>query len=702
MAVGKKRNGVGAICSVANKYLHPAKTVKDKYPNTTAHSRVTNLLVIRREVKKVRRKDQLCIVFRHPDFDNNIELHTVERWCKVETEGAVEHFFEPVQEVVQTTAPIANRFADEPFPTQEIQLNTVRSGLYSGDAIHEVRGQGLMVDDDNEPAQENIPDPAGIRTRDENNQTWGWDGVCKRISSGAVNNRPRLLHLSGDALSNASYVQMFLQLFPQKYLNDVLLQETNKILERQLTVGELLRYFGIWLVLVKSCPGRMSHSEYWSKEEVSRKRGAPYRFHDIMSGRRFNAITQALRYTSVQPPDFPDPFWEIRQLITAWNDNMDETFRSGWMTCLDESMSIWTQTYTCPGWIYCPRKPHPVGNEYHTICCGLSGILFAIEMVEGKHRPKELPSDDRTKKTEGLLMRLTKSLHGSGNVVVLDSGFCVLSAITALRKVGVFAGALIKKRRYWPKYVPGDEINERFKDKEVGSTDSLKGVLDGVHYDIMCMKEPDYVMKIMTTYGRLVAKSNQKESKRKWVDESSRQEHEKSFQYTEPFSNHFEYRHIVDDHNNLRHQVPAIEEIWATHRWATRVFQFILAITEVNCYLAFKYFVWKNSGTTMSYQDFRGELGWALIDNEFIEEQPSPEKERPTRRRIVIHDKKVAPPHAKKFIGGKWDTSAKAKYQQYVCRTPGCKAQIRTYCVCTPGMWLCDSCFIDHSRNSDF
>ena len=116
----------------------------------------------------------------------------------------------------------------------------------------------------NEPAQENIPDPAGIKRRDENNQTWGWDG-----SSGAVNNRPRLSNLltSGDALSNASsYVQMvFLQLFPQQYLNDVILQETNKSLERQLTVGELLcRYFGIWLVLVKSCPGRMSHSVYWS------------------------------------------------------------------------------------------------------------------------------------------------------------------------------------------------------------------------------------------------------------------------------------------------------------------------------------------------------------------------------------------------------------------------------------------------------
>ena len=47
------------------------------------------------------------------------------------------------------------------------------------------------------------------------------------------------------------------------------------------------------------------------------------------------------------------------------------------------------------------------------------------------------------------------SLHGTGMVVVLDSGFCVLEGVIELQKRGVFTAALIKKRRYWPKYVPG-------------------------------------------------------------------------------------------------------------------------------------------------------------------------------------------------------------------------------------------------------
>ena len=56
-----------------------------------------------------------------------------------------------------------------------------------------------------------------------------------------------------------------------------------------------------------------------------------------------------------------------------------------------------------------PRKPHPMGNEYHSICCGLSGIMFAIELVEGKDSPKELKNSkpfDNLGKTAGLLLRL--------------------------------------------------------------------------------------------------------------------------------------------------------------------------------------------------------------------------------------------------------------------------------------------------------
>ena len=88
-------------------------------------------------------------------------------------------------------------------------------------------------------------------------------------------------------------------------------------------------------------------------------------------------------------------------------------------------------------------------------------------------------------------------------MVVLDSGFCVLKGIVELKKRGVYASALIKKRKYWPKYIKGDAIKQQhFDDKDVGDCDSWKGNMDKVPFHVeYAMKEPDYVMSLMLTYG---------------------------------------------------------------------------------------------------------------------------------------------------------------------------------------------------------
>ena len=204
--------------------------------------------------------------------------------------------------------------------------------------------------------------------------------------------------------------------------------------------------------------------------------GAPFRVDDIMMSRkRFESILKSIRLSDKEPPGYKDRFWEIRDLVEAFNKRMTEAFVCGYLSCLDESMSPWTSQYTCPGWMYVPRKPHPMGNEYHTICCALSGILFAMELVEGKDAPSERPAahpeDAKGGKTCGLLLRLCKSLYGSGTIVVLDSGFCVLQGLVELRKVGVYASAVIKKRRYWPRHIDGAAIDAHMASKAVGESD---------------------------------------------------------------------------------------------------------------------------------------------------------------------------------------------------------------------------------------
>ena len=118
-----------------------------------------------------------------------------------------------------------------------------------------------------------------------------------------------------------------------------------------------------------------------------------------------------------------------------------ELFIPSWVSCLDESMSTWTNKYTCPSFVVCPQKPKDKGNEYHTICCGLTGIMFGWEIVEGKDRPRQRGKpefEEQLGKTAGLLMHLCKPIFHTSKYIVLDSGLCVMSALIALKKVGVF------------------------------------------------------------------------------------------------------------------------------------------------------------------------------------------------------------------------------------------------------------------------
>jgi len=248
----------------------------------------------------------------------------------------------------------------------------------------------------------------------------------------------------GDIVQSMTIVQFFLLClgWPIIYL---VLKCTNKNLsdDKQLDRGEFLRFVGLWL-LMSSIDGGFDKMEYWSTVPAGDMlSGAPYRFNTWMSRNRFRAILHALLYSDEEKPRYADKFHCVRKLIRLWNENIQEIFRPGWLTCLDESMSRWFTKISCPGWVFCPRQPHSFGNEYHSICCSLSGIMFGIELVEGKDRPKQIPTQCTHKDgpTVGLLLRLTKLIHGTGKVVILDSGFCVLKGIVLLMKLGVCASA---------------------------------------------------------------------------------------------------------------------------------------------------------------------------------------------------------------------------------------------------------------------
>ena len=103
-----------------------------------------------------------------------------------------------------------------------------------------------------------------------------------------------------------------------------------------------------------------------------------------MSRNRFDAILSSLSFTNVAPPTFMDKFWEIQQMVEVWGTNMRDNFLPGYMNCLNESMSVWTNKFTCPSFMFVPCKPWLFGNKYHTMCCCSLGIMWGIDLVEEK------------------------------------------------------------------------------------------------------------------------------------------------------------------------------------------------------------------------------------------------------------------------------------------------------------------------------
>ena len=695
----KKNIGTGGVCSVLKKFLHPYKIVRnhEAWKSIELGERVQDLLVIGHEERESGRgrdrKKRMSILFRHDDLPNKVIYCANVRYAHCYVDGGSQNHFNLLPSGAintSTTASEENVSHDDAEegstnPSSEaidrsISLNEVVGNVDVTDDIQRLRGMGYTVDDDNDPAPENVPDvidvsaaaapttpgtsqPDGLIA--EHNQQWGHHTVDQRKVNVRQNVKPFVSGIPGDIKisSGSSKYFMFLLFFGRSIFESLIIPATNASLLgdglTQVTFGEMLRWIGIWLFLATTAGHK--RSDYWSASSPDLEGSSPpYRFSHWMSRNRFDTILRHLSFAPIaSKPTFTDKFWKIRKMVQMFNENMSQVFSPGWITCLDESMSIWMSMWTCPGWMVVPRKPHPFGNEWHTICCGISGILFYVEIVEGKDRPPELPNPNANKmgNTVNLLLRMCSTIFGTGRIVILDSGFCVLKGIIELAKKGVYAGAQIKKRRYWPKYVPGDVIDRHFAGAAVGESNGVRGEMEGVPYNIFTLNEADYTSKIMATYGSLeVDESQKKTSRYETLPDGTKKKHE--FRYTEPFANHMAHRHHIDDHNNLRHQQPSIEETWKTQTWENRVFAFLLAVTEVNVFKYFIHFVWGGK-EKMTLHKFRKELALDLIYNNAIMQELGEDDGGVVKKKLrTSHAKehllKTAPANACEFAHGKW------------------------------------------------
>ena len=116
---------------------------------------------------------------------------------------------------------------------QEIPQEVQHAGNVRED-ISLFQAMGFMVDDDNNPAPENIPENGEkAHNNTNNNQTWGWNGADQRAIFGAENSKPKFPSLNTTFWEVVSFTRVFLLLFSRTLIENVILAETNKNLIRR-------------------------------------------------------------------------------------------------------------------------------------------------------------------------------------------------------------------------------------------------------------------------------------------------------------------------------------------------------------------------------------------------------------------------------------------------------------------------------------
>lgn len=197
--------------------------------------------------------------------------------------------------------------------------------------------------------------------------------------------------------------------------------------------------------------------------------------------------------------------------------------------------------------------------------------------------------------------------------------------------------------------------------------------------------------------SRRVDLSGEQKHQRVWTKDGK--ELSASFKYTKPFYLHFRYPHAMDDHNNLRHQIPSFDETWTTCHWACCGIAFLLVVTEMNAYFTVRYFVWSAEEMT-TLVEFHCQLAWALIKD--LEQMGDQEELRQCKRQRLsrVHILTTVPLYCKHWTGTEWDTTAKTKYGLFTCSDCCYKTKVRTYFVCNPSKWICKDHWAGHYSNA--
>ena len=331
----------------------------------------------------------------------------------------------------------------------------------------------LVVDADSDAVSENggggddfvVWDPMG----ETNDRSVVQDHreVLMANDGSVLNMRPQMRLSGGRPQSEMVEIDYFLHFLPKAWIENEMLPAMNETAaatldpDPQVTFDDILQLLGV--LMYYSSLTLTSFHEMWSTAGLD----ALYRPQCLPIGKYISRARceRVMRlFDCLRPGEREDdvhPIKGVLKMIDAFNKHFSACFMPGWATCLDKSTLV-TASNRDPLKVracldichtscrkkcfsnsahlqgYHPEKPTSSAALYHTMACGLSKVIYWMEVLIPQQYSLDYQTVERefsdgcfpmAPKTCALVLRATQSIWHTHRLVIMDPGFTGLSVV---------------------------------------------------------------------------------------------------------------------------------------------------------------------------------------------------------------------------------------------------------------------------------
>lgn len=442
------------------------------------------------------------------------------------------------------------------------------------------------------------------------------------------------------------FLDLFLILWPgdwrqQQNRMNIFLERNNKNNEKNKNNARIINpiteheFFVFLGILIVACPsgrgGKLLFQEHDDFHKTGIRKATPLtNFSNYIKKRRFEAIR------SVFPHAFADqscgdssqsnydPWFPVSGLVRDFNNNRKKNVAASKTKVLDETMSAYKprkgKTGGLPNISYIQRKPEPLGTEFKSLACSVTGIMLYLEIQRGKDEMLKWSRMHRELgATTSCTLRAVIDTENCGqncethrkNLFYGDSWFSSVKTADAVIEEGhEWIGPVKTSHRLFPQ----KELEGKMKNWPGGTSLVMEG-MSPQNNKILAIGYKYNNRKVLCFAASKNAGSTLpgEPYRARFLDDDENLV-SREVERPQVISNYFKHSNAVDKHNHARQFELQLEKYWVTTNCWFRVITTIIGITVTDCWKAFRH---AKKGSKVTISEFADSLAYELLNNSF-------------------------------------------------------------------------------------